>query len=68
MASRFFGNLYTSGVSIFRLPSAVDPVHLAYLDFHNTATTTTSTTTTTATAAAAAATAITDDNVFIIKI
>jgi hypothetical protein len=57
VASRFLENLYTPGVSIFRLPSERDPVHLPYLDFHNTATTTTAT---------AAAAAITDDdnNVF----
>ena len=40
MASRFLGNLSTPGVSIFRLPSATDPIRLPYLDFHNTATAT----------------------------
>jgi hypothetical protein len=55
VASRFSKNLYTS-VSILRLPSAIDLVHLPYPDFHNTATTTSTT------AAVVTATATTADN------
>jgi hypothetical protein len=52
-------NLYTPGVSIFRFPSAIDPVHPPYFDFHHTAITTT---TATAVAATATATTTTDDD------
>jgi hypothetical protein len=56
VASRFSKNLYTPSVSIFRLPSAIDLVHLPHPYFHNTATTTSTT------AAVATATATTDDD------